>query len=82
MFTSGQWQGQAQHAAWNGAFHTASTYYANHTLILRDPAGRTALLDWASSRGITQLCESRGMLYLIRSNASFGWTVLAYLEYL
>ena len=71
MFTSGQWQGQAQHAAWNGAFHTASTYYANHTLILRDPAGRTALLDWASSRGITQLCESRGMLYMIGSNASF-----------
>lgn len=33
----------------------ASTYYINHTMVLRDPAARGDWLAWAVSRGVTEI---------------------------
>ena len=33
----------------------ASTYYINHTMVLRDPATRTEWIKWAVSRAVTEV---------------------------
>eukprot|EP00040_Diaphanoeca_grandis_P016590 m.85801 g.85801 ORF g.85801 m.85801 type:complete len:956 (-) comp25901_c0_seq2:78-2945(-) len=56
VFTTQYWRSQQPHSNRTaGTFHNTSAYYINHTMVLHDLPARSAWLQWARSRAITDV---------------------------